>query len=643
MADKKISQFDTFDGAQGPTVYFVIASGDSSDPLAKNYKVPFTSLTSDILKAGSFWKSGSDYIYTLTGKVGLGANNPAYQLHASGTGLFSHDLIASGLISGVSGEYGVITGTTGHFPHFSGHTVEVSGGYAKFHDNVYVSGDMYITGDLHVNPNTIYLGDAGISGSNGVVHMGSGAFAEVLTISGVPVSTGDGGGAGKWEDGATVGEIYYDAGKVGVGTNDPHSSLEVSANDTETDWANFDTDGSIRVKNTSNNPGTFSALHLHGGSRNNASVIGVTVDRAAGAPEGALALCTVGKDTAGTPDHHWPRIIITGDQGDVGIGTFKGFSAAETHPPRDKLEVGGATNGAGICFDNGVDTDARLWNYRQGKLKLYTNNDPLKGLTIDINGKVGIGTDTNHLTLNLKGGNAGISYFDTSNPTPRTWATFANDNVLKFSPHPDSAAGSANDMSSYVHINDAIAHAGGNTSAGQASLIIGWDTPVAIGGTDGATVLSTSRLAVVKGATTPAAAECIFSIQSNGEAMFPAYVAGDVTFNADGVLQSSSDVRLKNDAGAVEYGLSDVLQLEPRKFRWKSDPEGDVQLGFYSQEVHEVIPEAAPRIPVTGENGEEDYSWGLYDRALIGALVNSVKELKQENDDLKSCLDAAGL
>ena len=41
MADKKISQFEDFYGSGDFATYFVIASGDSSDVNAKNYKWDF--------------------------------------------------------------------------------------------------------------------------------------------------------------------------------------------------------------------------------------------------------------------------------------------------------------------------------------------------------------------------------------------------------------------------------------------------------------------------------------------------------------------------------------------------------------------------------------------------------------------------
>lgn len=108
MADKKISQFPTFDGTAGSEVFFVVASGDADNPNSSNYRYPFNNLTTDITKEGSAWTTGTDSIYTLTGAVGLGTSAPIYQLDVANTGRFRSDLIVSGDLS-VSGTTHVLT------------------------------------------------------------------------------------------------------------------------------------------------------------------------------------------------------------------------------------------------------------------------------------------------------------------------------------------------------------------------------------------------------------------------------------------------------------------------------------------------------------------------------------------------------
>lgn len=124
------------------------------------------------------------------------------------------------------------------------------------------------------------------------------------------------------------------------------------------------------------------------------------------------------------------------------------------------------------------------------------------------------------------------------------------------------------------------------------------------------------------------------SLQSNTNSgiVFTAYnAAGTLSVNGSGVVTSSSDERLKDISGDFNRGLSDILKIEPKNFRWKEDTplaDGQNYSGFIAQNVKQAIPEAVY------EDKEGFYT--MLDRTLIAALVNAVKELKTEIDKLKS-------
>ena len=110
------------------------------------------------------------------------------------------------------------------------------------------------------------------------------------------------------------------------------------------------------------------------------------------------------------------------------------------------------------------------------------------------------------------------------------------------------------------------------------------------------------------------------------------------TTNGTLVGSQSSDIRLKNliGDGSVPYGLSEINQLNPIKFKYKKtggDPDRTV-IGFSAQQVQPIIPEA---VYDTGEKVEgEENILGMDYVNIIPALVNSIKELTQEVESLKT-------
>lgn len=239
MADKKITQFDTFEGTADSGVFFVVASGDSNNPLSKNYRFPFDTLSADVASATSPWKSTPTSLYTLTGLVGLGTPSPAYQLDVAGTisgysGKFKEGIFSEGLT--ISGQP-VATGAGGKWEEVSPGSIQYEG--AVFTEDVFDCANLYLQNQdgaagaaLRSSGHSFMLENVAVGHNNpsarlhvtgGKILAPSGDFTESLTVSGVSVATGAGG---KWSDGASAGDIYYDGGKVGVGM-DPAYQLSV--------------------------------------------------------------------------------------------------------------------------------------------------------------------------------------------------------------------------------------------------------------------------------------------------------------------------------------------------------------------------------------------------------------------------------
>ena len=119
------------------------------------------------------------------------------------------------------------------------------------------------------------------------------------------------------------------------------------------------------------------------------------------------------------------------------------------------------------------------------------------------------------------------------------------------------------------------------------------------------------------GTTTPA-----FTLEVNGS-------AGKT---GGGSWSTSSDIRLKNVTGSYTKGLNEINALQPVSFVYKEEnarhlPAGVPQIGFVAQDVQKVFPEAVTK----ADDGYLDFNI----HAINVALVNAVKELKAENEQLK--------
>jgi hypothetical protein len=111
-------------------------------------------------------------------------------------------------------------------------------------------------------------------------------------------------------------------------------------------------------------------------------------------------------------------------------------------------------------------------------------------------------------------------------------------------------------------------------------------------------------------------------------------VTGDVSATADVIAYSGSDARLKQNITLIDKALDKVLQLEGVTYNWNNiacenlNKNADSrEAGVIAQQVKEVLPE------VVAER-EDGYLGVRYER-IIPLLIEAIKELKQEIEDLK--------
>jgi len=102
----------------------------------------------------------------------------------------------------------------------------------------------------------------------------------------------------------------------------------------------------------------------------------------------------------------------------------------------------------------------------------------------------------------------------------------------------------------------------------------------------------------------------------------------------------TSDQRDKTNLGTVPHGLDFVNQLNPVSFQFKKSrendtPTGDVRYGFLAQDI--LALEGDNPVIIDNENDEALKYKGEH---LVPVLVNAIKELKTQNEDLKSRIEA---
>jgi len=118
--------------------------------------------------------------------------------------------------------------------------------------------------------------------------------------------------------------------------------------------------------------------------------------------------------------------------------------------------------------------------------------------------------------------------------------------------------------------------------------------------------------------------------------------AGEAHFKGDVVAFSSSpsDRQLKENISTIENGLDKVMKLRGVEFDWTATSrKGQHDIGLIAQEVEEVLPEVVSvktlRVGEFGRDGDEkDFKTVNYEK-MVGVLVEAVKELKAEIEELK--------
>ena len=102
-----------------------------------------------------------------------------------------------------------------------------------------------------------------------------------------------------------------------------------------------------------------------------------------------------------------------------------------------------------------------------------------------------------------------------------------------------------------------------------------------------------------------------------------------------GGVELSSDSRMKTNVNTIGTALDNVLKLRGVTFYWDKtkipSSSDNLQYGFIAQEVEKIFPD----LVTTDSNGYKTMNY----IGVIPVLTEAVKELKKENEELKSTLE----
>lgn len=92
-------------------------------------------------------------------------------------------------------------------------------------------------------------------------------------------------------------------------------------------------------------------------------------------------------------------------------------------------------------------------------------------------------------------------------------------------------------------------------------------------------------------------------------------------------LHQVSDIRIKQEVSKMAYGLEHVLRMEPISYTFR----GEKRIGFSAQDISKIVPEVTKNCNESSVVGTAS----INQVDLIPVLVNAIKELKDEIDQLR--------
>lgn len=370
----------------------------------------------------------------------------------------------------------------------------------------------------------------------------------------------------------------------------------------------------------SNKPTIYAEPGIFSGGGNPTLASGVTA---------AEIRSLIGAGTSSSDDTGVPAITSNGSTPSLNTG----ITGAEV-----RSLIGAGTSSSDTTYTAGTGltlsgTEFSLTGVSAASSVTPSSRTYLTGITLDSFGRVTGHTfatensptsDTNYYLSGASFNGSGTLNLTVSGASNQSASMVAGDitSALGYTPGTSSFSGSYTDLS-----NKPTIPTNNNQLTNGAGYITGY------------TETDTLSTVTGRGASTGTAISITNSTASTNKTTGALKVTGGIGvqgagyFGGDVVAYASSDQRLKDNIKPIENALEKLQKIRGVEFDWNDKQENYTghDTGVIAQEVKEVLPEVVTE-------RDDGYLAVKYEK-MIGLLVESIKDLKSEVDDLKKQLN----